>query len=129
MNDLLWKLHRLRAMSPPEIAHRVVEKVRKSTARGTLEGWERYANPGPVPVLPGPWESLARAVPEHELNARTTVLLAGEFTALGQTWPPRTPECLFPAELWLARYPSRFSSANNHRRPWPCRCVGDPCAR
>ncbi|EIC23468.1 heparinase II/III family protein [Thiorhodovibrio frisius] len=100
MNNFFWKLHRLRAMSPPEIAHRVVEKVRKSTARGTLEGWERYANPGPVPMLPGPWDSLARAVPEHDLNARTTALLAGEFTALGQTWPPRAPGCLFPAELW-----------------------------
>jgi hypothetical protein len=54
MNNLSWKLNRLRAMTPAEIAHRVLEKAKKTTARGTLEGWTRYANPGPIPLLPGP---------------------------------------------------------------------------
>lgn len=98
--NLFWTLNRLRAMSLPEIAHRIREKARKSLARGTLEGWERYQCPGPIPTLPGLSEHLATQTDTAWLALETEHLLAGQFAALGVTWPPRPPETLFPPDLW-----------------------------
>ena len=87
-------------MSVPEIAHRVLEKGRKTLARTALEGWERYQCPGPVPILPGLSERLATQTDIAWLAYETEHLLAGQFAALGVTWPPRSPKTLFPPDLW-----------------------------
>ncbi|NKN34556.1 heparinase II/III family protein [Marichromatium bheemlicum] len=98
--NLFWVLNRLRSMSLAEIAHRVREKAKKSLARGNLEGWDRYQCPGPVPTLPGLSEHLETQGDSAWLGCETKRLLAGEFAALGVTWPPRPPKTLFPPELW-----------------------------
>lgn len=97
---LSWTINRLMSMSLPEIAHRVREKARKSLARGTLEGWEPYQCPGPIPSLPGLREHLEEQADTAWLAQETERLLAGEFAALGVNWPARLPDALFPPELW-----------------------------
>jgi uncharacterized heparinase superfamily protein len=97
-----WYVHRLRAMGPAEIAHRAVEKTRKLTARGRLEGWARYRDSGPIPRLPGLAENLAaapEAVKTYILEASRDVL-CGRFRALGVNWPPRNGRNSFPPEIW-----------------------------
>jgi hypothetical protein len=42
---------------------------------------------------------MTRAADTDWLADTTTALLAGDFAALGQTWPKRSPDDLFPAEL------------------------------
>lgn len=100
--SLTWYMHRLRAMSPAEIAHRFVEKGKKLAARGRIEGWARYRTPGPVPRLPGLADNLASAhdgVKEDILSASRDVL-SGHYGALGADWPQRDPENPFPPDVW-----------------------------
>ena len=94
-----WMLNRLRSMSTAEIVHRVRERVRKSWARGPLEGWQRYQCPGSIPRLPGLADHL-QPVLSACLAQESQRLLAGEYQALGVAWPKRPPEALFPDELW-----------------------------
>ena len=100
--SLTWYVHRLRAMEPAEIVHRFAEKARKTTARGRLEGWDRYRAPGPVPRLPGLADNLAAAsdTVKHEILAASREILSGRFSALGADWPPRDREKPFPPEIW-----------------------------
>lgn len=86
-----WYIARLRNMGVAEILHRVREKALKVRARDRLEGWDRYAADGKVlPDLPWLREALAKAGPD----ARSTVseaagrIMAGQFSTLGQVWPP-----------------------------------------
>lgn len=100
--SLTWYMHRLRAMGPAEIAHRFVEKGKKLTARGRIEGWARYRTPGPVPRLPGLADNLGSAhggVKEDILSASRDVL-SGHYGALGADWPQRDPENPFPPDIW-----------------------------
>lgn len=100
--SLLWHLNRLRSMSGPEISHRVRERALRATARGLLEGWDRYP---PVPVsspfralipgLSGAGPALwARILHAADLARR------GRFSALGRDWPePKGPDP-YPASVW-----------------------------
>lgn len=99
---LLWTLNRLRSMSLPEIVHRVGEKAKKITAKNRLEGWARYAAPGAIPTLPelparvaGFDGQMRAAIAQNAAHARD-----GKFSALGQKWPQRAPDNLFPPEIW-----------------------------
>ena len=100
--SILWSMNRLRAMSAPEIGHRLAEKTRKVTARSRLEGWIRYANDGGAPALP----ALRRYVAAFDEKTREAIarsaddILDGRFSALGCEWPRRDPANLFPSELW-----------------------------
>jgi hypothetical protein len=100
--SIVWHLNRLRAMGPAEIAHRVVERAKRSTAKNRVEGWTRYATPGPVPRLDGLARLALRLANERRaaVIAEAEDILAGRFDALGQAWPQRDPANLFPAELW-----------------------------
>ena len=99
--SLAWYLHRLRAMSPGELAHRVGEKLKKQRARGRLEGWARYPGSAITP-LPGLRERLMAAGPElrGQIRQAAKTVLAGRFSALGADWPERPGRDLFPAEVW-----------------------------
>lgn len=99
---LTWYINRLRAMSLPEIVHRVNERIKKATARGRLEGWDRYQFAGPPPRLPGLLENLLSAPDEirAEIANASDFVLSGQFEALGVTWPRRNESDLFPAEVW-----------------------------
>lgn len=86
-------------MSTAEVLHRFVEISRKIAARGRLEGWARYENPGPAPKLCLD-TYLQWAGSDSWLNREVRLTLQGEFKALGVSWrkPPSTD--LFPADLW-----------------------------
>ena len=89
-------------MGPAEIAHRSIEKIKKLRARGRIEGWTRYNNSGPLPLLPGLADNLAAApegVKMYILDASHHVL-SGHFRALGANWPRRNCKNSFPSEIW-----------------------------
>src|SRR5215469_6345589 len=98
----LWILRRLRSMSALEVLHRTREKAKKILARGRLEGWPRYQSEGAAPALPCLREHVAGFGEEtrQKIAHAALQLLAGRFSVLGQEWPARTPDNLFPAELW-----------------------------
>ncbi len=100
--NLVWLVNRLRAMGPAEIAHRVLEKAKRSMAKNRVEGWERYASPGAAPRFDGLARLALRLAEERraQIAAKANEILAGRFSALGQAWPQRDPANLFPAELW-----------------------------
>lgn len=97
-----WYLNRLRSMRPREVAHRLAERVRRSASRSRHEGWARYSA-GPLHnVFPAWRERIDAALPAQRAAIRETAaaFLAGEYSALGQTWPKRDPQLLFPAGIW-----------------------------
>lgn len=99
---LNWYIHRLRAMGPVEIGHRFAEKIKKLTARGRIEGWDRYHAPGPLPRLSGLADNLA-AAPEslkQDILAASRKVLSGRYSALGADWPQRGGKIPFPPEIW-----------------------------
>lgn len=99
--SLGWYLHRLRAMSAGELAHRVSEKIKKERARGRLEGWAHY--PGTeVRPLPGLRERVLGASPAlaEKIRLAAEKVLAGRFAALGVEWPRQAAADRFPHELW-----------------------------
>ena len=100
--SVLWTLNRLRAMSLPEIVHRLDEKTKKITARSRLEGWAQYAGDGGVPSLPALREYVAAfdEKTREEIACAAEHVLNGRFAALGCEWPRRDPGNLFPSELW-----------------------------
>ena len=97
-----WTIQRLRSMSAGEIAHRFGEKAKKIAAKNRLEGWMRYQNDGPVPVLPAIKSLVAAFDPmmRGKVAAIAAEALAGHFRALGRSWPERASNDLFPPELW-----------------------------
>lgn len=95
-----WTFNRLRSMSLNEVTHRVREKARKSLARGKLEGWERYKCPGPTTSLSNLSEPLQTQADAPWIAQETERLLAGEYAALGVSWPKRPSDTLFPLDLW-----------------------------
>ena len=99
--SLGWYFHRLRAMGPAELVHRVAEKVQKVRARGRLEGWERY--PGvAVEPLPGLRARVLAATEAQraEVARAAGEILFGRFAAFGVAWPVRSADDLFPLEFW-----------------------------
>lgn len=89
-------------MSAGEIAHRFAEKAKKIAAKNRLEGWARYQNDGPTPVLPAIKPLVAAFDPamRGKVAAVAAEALAGHFHALGRSWPERSSSDLFPPELW-----------------------------
>ncbi len=86
-----WYIARLRSMSAPELVHRVGEKIKKTRAKGRLEGWARHAggDGGSVPALPGFADALrgADAAMRATIAAAAGDVLGGRFSALGREWP------------------------------------------
>lgn len=97
-----WYLNRLRNMEPAEIVHRLVEQQRKTVSKYRGGGWKRYGAPALHPVFPQWREALIKATPPQKqaIEIAAQAVLQGRFSALGQDWPARDPENLFPAEFW-----------------------------
>lgn len=97
-----WYVNRLRSMEPAEVVHRLGEKARKLVSRRQHQGWQHYPAAELHPVLPGLRAAVLSASPEQRraIAEAATATLAGQFSALGRIWPQRSPELLFPAELW-----------------------------
>jgi uncharacterized heparinase superfamily protein len=93
-------------MSLAEIAHRVQEQARRSADRRRDERWSAFPDPGcDAPVLPGLTEALRAHCGEalrRAIAASAEEHLAGRYQALGVRWPERSPDDLYPAELWRA---------------------------
>ncbi len=89
-------------MEPVELLHRVAEKAKKASARRRLEGWDRHKVHGSTPTLPKLKENLQRASTElrDAVRGASESILSGEFSALGISWPQRSPDNLFPQEVW-----------------------------
>lgn len=101
--SLSWYLNRLRSMGPREIAHRAGAKLRAERSRGRHEGWARFAQRGDRPAsLPWLREAVAVASDEERTAIKRVAgsVLAGRFSALGQEWPQRQPDDLFPMSVW-----------------------------
>jgi len=101
--SLSWYLNRLRSMEPREIAYRLGAKLKAERSRGRHEGWPRFDLPGSRPVsLPGLRESIAAAsgAERAAIESAAAAALDGRFSALGQDWPQRAPNDLFPASAW-----------------------------
>jgi hypothetical protein len=99
---LSWYLARLRNMDAAEIAHRVVERLRRAYSRRRHEGWTRFGGGDSPLELPGLREAVLKAdAPMRAAIGETAgAVLAGRFSALGVTWPAREEAELFPKTLW-----------------------------
>ncbi|MBO6791586.1 MAG: heparinase II/III-family protein [Dinoroseobacter sp.] len=112
--SLAWYLKRLRAMSLPEVFHRLEEQVKRRTARSRLEGWERFE---PV-AIESPFRLFAASLPQAEqglickINYAAEFALEGRYHALGRDWPKRNADNLYPETLWVLDPVSD--------RSWPC---------
>ncbi|RWK58961.1 heparinase II/III-family protein [Mesorhizobium sp.] len=97
-----WYINRLRSMEPAEVLHRLGEQRRRIASRRRDDGWERYASPQLHPVLRELRDATLAATPEQRqaIAAAAQNTLGGQFSALGQTWPRRDSDRLFPPELW-----------------------------
>jgi Heparinase II/III-like protein len=97
-----WYINRLRSMEPAEIGYRLAQKRRQWASRGRHEGWARYPAVPLHPVFPGLRDRVlaADAAQRRAIRLAAERTLAGQFSALGRDWPARSPENLFPAELW-----------------------------
>lgn len=98
-----WYINRLRNMEPAEVLHRLGEQGRRIASRRRDDGWQRYASPKLHPVLGGLRDAVqAAATPAQRqaIEAAALNTLRGQFSALGQTWPRRGADRLFPPELW-----------------------------
>lgn len=97
-----WAFNRLRTMEPAEIIHRILEQARQFGSKRRDEGWQRYAAPGPPPDLPGLREQLISLATANSntLPDEVAAILNGQYSALGQVWPLRRLEDLFPQSFW-----------------------------
>ncbi len=87
--DLAWTVHRLRAMSPAEIGHRVVERGLRIGARHRDWTAAFAPPPGPLPAIPIDRDALRRVDPEVVEGWRRLrdEFAAGRLTLLDATWP------------------------------------------
>jgi len=94
----LWYAHRLAAMSPAEIGHRVVEQGRRRRLRRHEPAF--HVADGPLPVFPGVRERLlalpGEAVPLAAWEKLFRATAQGAYSALGTDWPPGGD----PREVW-----------------------------
>ncbi len=87
---LTWYANRLRAMSVPEVGHRVVEQINRRSASLRPYGWAAFdEGTGPIPrlpiALPDPIHNQRRLVADW--SAVADAATAGGLELLGQTWP------------------------------------------
>lgn len=99
--SLAWYIRRLTSMSPPEVAHRVVEQVKRKSSRGRPHAWAGRSQP--PRILEGLRQGFAQHAGEAfraRVQEAAQLALSGRFHALGVDWPQRSPHDLFPADVW-----------------------------
>ncbi|MCQ2004799.1 heparinase II/III-family protein [Rhizobium sp. NRK18] len=99
---LSWYFNRLRSMDAGEVLHRIGDAGRKAISRHHRNGWQHYRAARMQTVFAGLAERLAQASPAQRgaIAHGAEEALSGRFSALGRSWPVRTPDALFPASLW-----------------------------
>ncbi len=116
---LAWHINRLRAMSAPEIVHRVHEQYDRLRWRRYADGWNGFGcGDGSLPRLAQLGHRLeAAACADPSLAARiaaeTQKLIDGEFHLLGQSWPSNVMTGLVVAD------PSLFHRDPVTGQAWP----------
>lgn len=103
--NLSWAINRVSSMSIPEVTFRFREQVRREMMRSVSRGWEQFdKSSGPRPIIPTLQMRFLEGCDAQlvaALEASVDSFLAGHFSALGQTWPRRSPGGWFPREWWL----------------------------
>ncbi len=98
---LVWYVRRLTSMSAVELAHRLVEQIRRRRDRSRVWGWEGFgAFRGDVNGLPGLRKDvdleLAALASEAARDAT-----AGRFRFLGQRWPEPAATPWWRGGIWF----------------------------
>lgn len=97
---LAWYMRRLASMSPPEIAHRFVERGKQFADSRTNWSWDRFKFDGAIAPLPGlRVEECAKNLTEIiERDARAT--LSGDIFFLSAQWPKPAQREWWRTDLW-----------------------------
>jgi len=115
--QISWALKRVGRMSPPEIAHRVVEYLKRAQDRARPRDWTSFGRfAGEVSALPGlSWAEPLETRFVDRLEVEAEAVLSGRFTFLNQSWPACSPTAgeWWKGDIW------RLDPVT--RRLWPGR--------
>ena len=97
---LAWYMRRLASMSPPEVAHRFIERGKQFADSRTNWNWDRFKVDGAIAPLPGlRVEECAKNLTETiERDARAT--LNGDIAFLSAQWPKPVQRDWWRTDLW-----------------------------
>ncbi|MGE0596540.1 MAG: alginate lyase family protein [Hyphomonadaceae bacterium] len=99
-DKLAWYARRLASMSPPEVAHRVVERTKQFVDARRSWSWESFD--ADIQFAPLPGFSLERAIagltPEVERHARA--VHAGDIRFLSAQWPRQNSRKWWRSGIW-----------------------------
>lgn len=101
--SLRWYFHRLKSMGLRELVWRLRAAVRKTIDGRRRFEWAQFASDGECPRLPCVEAALRRGADAAFIDASRSYLdefLGGALRLIGQDWPKRRPDALFPVELW-----------------------------
>ncbi len=97
---LAWYVRRLASMSPPEIAHRFIERGKQFADGRTNWNWDRFKLDGAIAPLPGLHvdECAKNLTDIIERDARNT--LNGHIAFLSAQWPKPAQREWWRTDLW-----------------------------
>ena len=115
---LAWYGRRLASMSPPELAHRVIERGKQFADSRRRWGWDAFAYTGAIQPLPALRLERAIACLAPEIERRASGVLAGEIEFLSARWPQPAGARWWRTDLWTLdpalgqHWPGRGSPAS-----------------
>ncbi|WP_135211408.1 heparinase II/III family protein [Vitreimonas flagellata] len=97
---LAWYMRRLASMSPPEVAHRFIERGKQFADSRTNWNWDRFKFDGAIAPLPGlRVEDCTKHLTEAvERDARAT--LNGDISFLSAQWPKPGESKWWRSDVW-----------------------------
>lgn len=97
---LAWYMRRLASMSPPEVAHRFIERGKQFADNRMTWSWDRFQFDGAVAPLPGlRVEECAKSLTDSvERDARAT--LNGDIAFLSAQWPKPARRDWWRTDFW-----------------------------
>lgn len=95
-----WYVRRLASMSPPEVAHRIIERGKQFADSRTNWSWDSFKFEGAIAPLPGlRVEECAKNLTDLiERDARAT--LSGDIAFLSAEWPRPAQRDWWRTDLW-----------------------------
>jgi hypothetical protein len=116
LSKAAWYYHRLRSMSPHEVAHRADEQVKRAAWRWYVGGWDRFdAGDGMLFAMPALRSSLSNATPslQEHIVASAQGILDRPLEIFGRQWGDA------PLAQLLATDPLVFHLDPVSRQHWP----------